>query len=59
MRNIHLIIDADGQPWVLETNTLPGMTGTSLLPDSAKAAGIPFPELCTLFIADALERASQ
>ena len=53
------IIDADGQPWVLETNTLPGMTGTSLLPDSAKAAGIPFPELCTLFIADALERASQ
>ena len=30
----------------LEANTLPGMTATSLLPQSAAAVGIPFPELC-------------
>jgi D-alanine-D-alanine ligase len=30
----------------LEVNTLPGMTATSLLPQSGAAVGIPFPELC-------------
>jgi D-alanine-D-alanine ligase len=35
-----------GEPICLEVNTLPGMTGTSLLPQSAAAAGISFPELC-------------
>lgn len=49
------IIDADGTPWILETNTIPGMTATSLLPDAAKAAGITFPELCTKLIEFALE----
>lgn len=33
-------------PRVLEVNTIPGMTGTSLLPMAAAAAGISFPELC-------------
>jgi D-alanine-D-alanine ligase len=32
------------------------MTETSLLPDSARSAGIPFPELCVRFIQMALER---
>ena len=50
------IIDKDGVPWILETNTIPGMTATSLLPDSARAAGIPFPELCTQLIEFALEK---
>lgn len=36
----------DGPPICLEVNTLPGMTATSLLPQSARAAGIGFPELC-------------
>jgi len=36
----------DGELVCLEVNTLPGMTSTSLLPQSAAAAGIPFPELC-------------
>lgn len=36
----------DGQFFCLEVNTLPGMTATSLMPQSAAAAGIPFPELC-------------
>lgn len=33
-------------PYVLEVNTVPGMTETSLVPDAARAAGIEFPELC-------------
>ena len=32
--------------YCLEANTLPGMTATSLIPQAAAAAGIPFPELC-------------
>lgn len=39
------IVPADGEPVLLEVNTLPGMTPTSLFPDAAKAAGIPFPAL--------------
>lgn len=49
------IIDKDNQAWILETNTIPGMTATSLLPDAARAAGISFPELCTMLIEFALE----
>lgn len=50
------ILDAEGKPWALETNTIPGMTSTSLLPDAARAAGIPFPQLCTTLVQYALER---
>jgi len=39
-------LDEAGQIWCLEANTLPGMTATSLLPQSAAAMGIPFEELC-------------
>ncbi|SRR5690554_4015256 len=39
-------LDDAGQVWCLEANTLPGMTATSLLPQSAAAVGIPFGELC-------------
>ena len=39
-------VDREGRAWCLEANTLPGMTATSLLPQSAGAAGIPFDELC-------------
>jgi D-alanine-D-alanine ligase len=42
---VDLRIDAEGMPHVLEVNTLPGMTGTSLLPKIAKLAGLDFPEL--------------
>ncbi|CAN5516352.1 D-alanine--D-alanine ligase [soil metagenome] len=37
---------AGGKFYCLEANTLPGMTATSLVPQSAAAAGIAFPELC-------------
>ena len=50
-----IIVDEQGKPWVLETNTIPGMTATSLLPDAARAAGMSFPELCTKLIEFALE----
>jgi D-alanine-D-alanine ligase len=39
-------LDDSGGLWCLEVNTLPGMTGNSLVPKSAKAAGIAFPRLC-------------
>ena len=39
-------LTGDGRFFCLEVNTLPGMTATSLLPQSAGAAGIGFPELC-------------
>ncbi len=41
---------------VLEINTLPGMTATSLFPEAAAAAGIAFPELCDRLIRRALAR---
>ena len=41
-----LIIDAEGEPWVLELDTCPGMTETSLVPMAAEAAGLSFPKLC-------------
>ena len=38
-------LDKHGVPLCFEANTLPGMTTTSLVPKSARAAGIDFPEL--------------
>ena len=49
-------LDAAGDPYVLEANTLPGMTGTSLLPQSAAAVGIPFIDLCAEICRLALAR---
>ena len=49
------IVSEDGSVWLLETNTIPGMTATSLVPDAARAAGIEFPELCRMLVEFALE----
>lgn len=49
-------LDAQGRPCILEANTLPGLTGGSLLPQSAQAAGIGFSELCSEICRLALER---
>jgi D-alanine-D-alanine ligase len=51
-------MDAKGTFWCLEVNTLPGMTATSLLPQSAAAFGITFPELCDRVCRLALKRQS-
>lgn len=50
-----LITDAD-EPVLLEVNTLPGMTPTSLFPDGAAAAGTSFPELVSLLVGSAHRR---
>ena len=44
------------QLWVLETNVVPGMTETSLLPQAADAAGIAFEELVERILASAWSR---
>ena len=49
-------LDAAGEPYCLEVNTLPGMTKTSLLPQSAGVFGISFDELCERMIGLALAR---
>jgi len=43
---VDMIVADGGEPVVLEVNTVPGMTETSLLPKAAQAAGIDFPDLC-------------
>ncbi len=45
LSRVDLMLDGDGQPWLLEVNTVPGMTETSLLPQAAGAAGVDFDEL--------------
>ena len=51
-----LLLDEQGNFWALETNTIPGMTPTSLLPDAAKSIGMDFTQLCIALIEDALAR---
>lgn len=51
-----MMIRLPDEIFILEINTLPGMTGTSLLPNSAKAAGISFPDLCDWIVQDSLRR---
>lgn len=43
---VDVLLDSQNRPFVLEANTIPGMTETSLLPKAAAAVGISFPELC-------------
>jgi D-alanine-D-alanine ligase len=53
------VVSADDGPsgvTLLEVNTLPGMTATSLFPEAAGVAGIPFPALCDLLVKNALAR---
>jgi D-alanine-D-alanine ligase len=52
-----MIVDADGRPWILELDTSPGMTDTSLAPMAAEAAGIAFDELCLRLVELALRDA--
>lgn len=51
------IVDESGHVWLLEVNTIPGMTPTSLLPDAARAAGMEFPDLCRRLVELGLDAA--
>jgi D-alanine-D-alanine ligase len=51
-----LILDADDRPWLLELDTCPGLTETSLIPMAAQAAGLVFEDLCERIVRLALER---
>ena len=43
---VDILLTDEGEPFVLEVNTIPGMTPSSLLPEAAAAVGITYPELC-------------
>ncbi|MBP2653089.1 MAG: D-alanine--D-alanine ligase [Firmicutes bacterium] len=43
---VDVMLDGNNTPYVLEVNTIPGMTATSLVPKAAAAAGISFADLC-------------
>jgi D-alanine-D-alanine ligase len=53
---VDVMLRAGGEPVVLEVNTLPGMTETSLLPKAAAAAGLNYAQLCQRMVDLALER---
>ena len=53
---IDFMIDKDGNPYVLEINTIPGMTAMSLVPDAARAAGIDYEELVDRIVCLALQK---
>jgi D-alanine-D-alanine ligase len=53
---VDVMVRADGSPVVLEVNTLPGMTETSLLPKAAAAAGLDYAQLCQRMVDLALKR---
>lgn len=53
---VDVMVRADGSPLVLEVNTLPGMTETSLLPKAAAAMGLNYAQLCQRMVELALRR---
>jgi D-alanine-D-alanine ligase len=55
---VDVMVDRNNNPFVLEVNTLPGMTETSLLPKAAAAAGFSYEALCQRMVDLALERRS-
>ncbi len=48
---VDMMLSEENIPYVIEVNSVPGMTETSLVPDAARAAGIEFPELCEKILA--------
>ena len=56
---IDFMLSADGELYLLEINTLPGMKETSLLPMSARCVGLDFIALCREMVAPAVERFAQ
>ncbi|MBT8128073.1 MAG: D-alanine--D-alanine ligase [Gammaproteobacteria bacterium] len=53
---VDFFLDTDGRPWLIEANTVPGMTSHSLVPMAAKQAGIGFDELVIEILRSSHER---
>lgn len=47
---IDFMVDKEGNPYILEVNTIPGMTGMSLVPDAARAVGISYADLVEVLV---------
>jgi len=56
LSRVDFMVDQAGQPYILEVNTIPGMTETSLFPDAAKAAGISFTTLVNKIVELAIQK---
>jgi D-alanine-D-alanine ligase len=54
-----IIVSLEGRPYILEINTLPGLTETSVLPDACNAAGISYPALIDRLVGYALARGGE
>lgn len=52
---VDVMLDSGNNPYVLEVNTMPGMTATSLVPKAAAAVGLSFPNLCEKILLMAAE----
>lgn len=55
---VDFMLDASGQPWFIEVNTVPGLTDHSLVPMAAQAAGIDFGQLVCRILDTSLEAAA-
>lgn len=53
---VDMRLSPDNKPFILEVNTLPGMTGTSLVPKAARAVGIDFNQLIEMILDEAINR---
>jgi len=52
---VDLMIDGDNKPWIIEVNTVPGMTDHSLIPMAGRAAGLEMPDLVLSILAATLK----
>ena len=50
LSRVDFLLDGEGTPWLLEINTMPGFTATSLLPKAAEAVGIGLPDLVSRLV---------
>lgn len=56
---VDFMADRDGRPWLIEANTVPGMTDHSLVPMAAKAAGLGFEELVLRILDTSFDKAGE
>ena len=52
---VDLMLDGDARPWIIEVNTVPGMTDHSLIPMAGRAAGLEMPELVLRILESTLD----